>query len=218
MGDKRREVGKDHRAKLLEAYKAFEYADPTISRVMTPEDFMFRDVHVYKQARFATRFSDEAVEAVRGRRDFAEGHEAVMSSLHGTAWNDLPKAFQTAAKAVGLKAPIGLIDAVMKAMAAVDDSAPLAVDRKGKPVIVPGWKLTERVPLSEDLDEHMAREVLPYAPGAQWDESKAKYGTEIPLTRIFYVPEEPRPLTEIDSEVQKLMSDLGQLFMAVSGE
>lgn len=218
MGDKRREVSKDHRARLLEAYKAFEYADPTISRVMTPEDFMFRDVPVYRQARFATRFSEEAVESVRGRRDFAGGHEGVMRSLDGTTWNNLPKAFPLAAKAAGLKAPLGLIDAVMKAMAAPDDTAPLAVDRKGKPVIVPGWKLTERVPLSEDLTEHMEREVLPYAPGAQWDEAKAKHGTDIPFTRIFYVPEEPRALSEIDADVERLMGELAQTFRAVSDE
>lgn len=218
MGEKRRELGKDHRAKLLEAYEAFEYGDPRISRVMTPEDFMFRDVPVYKQARFVTRFSDEAVEAVRSRRDFAEGHEEVMRSLDDTAWNDLPKAFPLAAKAAGLKAPMGLTDAVMKAMAVTEDSAPLAVDRKGKPMIVPGWKLTERVPLSEDLDDHMAREVLPYAPGGQWDESKAKHGTDIPFTRIFYVPEEPRPLAEIDADVKKLMSELATAFTAVSEE
>ncbi|QNK53382.1 SAM-dependent DNA methyltransferase [Dermacoccus sp. PAMC28757] len=218
MGEKRRKVGKDHRANLLEAYKAFEHADPTISRVMTPEDFMFRDVPVYKQARFATRFSEEAAEAVRGRRDFTEEHEAVMRSLDGAVWNDLPKAFHLAAKAAGLKAPLGMTDAVMKAMATPDDSAPLAVDRKGKPVIVPGWKLTERVPLSEDLTEHMEREVLPYAPGAQWDESKAKYGTDIPFTRIFYVPEEPRNLVEIDADVKKLMSELATAFTAVSEE
>ena len=218
MGDKRREMRKDHRTRLLEAYKAFEYADPSISRVMVREDFMFRDVPVFKQACFSTRFSNEAVEALSGRRDFTEGHVAVLRSLDGTAWNDLPKTFPVAAKSAGLKAPLGLVDAVMNAMAVADGSAPLAVDRKGKPVIVPGWKLTERVPLSEDLDEHMGREVLPYAPGAQWDESKAKYGTEIPLTRIFYVPEDPRPLAEIDTEVQKLMSELGQLFRAVSEE
>lgn len=218
MGDKRREMRKDHRARLLEAYKAFDYADPSISRVMTREDFMFRDVPVYKQARLSTRFSDAAVEALRSRRDFTEDHVAVLRSLDGTAWNDLPKAFPLAAKAAGLKAPLGLVDAVMTAMAVADDCAPLAVDRKGKPMIVPGWKLTERVPLSEDLKEHMDREVLPYARSAQWDESNAKYGTEIPLTRIFYVPEEPRPLAEIDTEVQKLMNELGQLFMAVSEE
>ncbi|MFD5310113.1 type I restriction-modification system subunit M [Streptomyces ardesiacus] len=218
MGEKRRKMGKAHRARLLEAYKAFEFADPAISRVMAREDFMFRDVPVYKQARFATRFSDAAVEALRSRRDFTQDHVAVLQSLDGTPWNDLPKAFPQAAKAAGLKAPVSLVDAVMKAMGVADDSAPLAVDRKGKPVIVPGWKITERVPLSEDLDEHMAREVLPYARGAQWDESKAKHGTDIPFTRIFYVPEEPRPLAEIDSDVEKLMGELGDMFRQVSAE
>lgn len=218
MGDKRREMRKDHRARLLEAYTAFEYADPAISRVMTPKDFMFRDVPVYKQARLSTRVNDAAIETLRGRRDFTEEHAATLRSLDGTAWNDLPKAFPRAAKSAGLKAPVGLVDAVMKAVGVPDDSAPLAVDRKGKPVIVPGWKITERVPLSEDLDEHMAREVLPYAPGAQWDESKAKNGTDIPFTRIFYVPEEPRPLAEIDTDVEKLMGELAAMFTAVSGE
>ena len=83
-------------------------------------------------------------------------------------------------------------------------------------MIVDGWKITERVPLSEDLAEHMAREVLPFAPDAQWDESKAKHGTEIPFTRIFYVPEEPRALDEIDADVQRLMGELADMFEAVS--
>lgn len=215
MGDKRRAVGEEHRARLLEAYKAFEYADPSISRVMAREDFMFRDVPVYKQARLETRFSDAAVESLRSRRDFTEEHVALLRSLAGTPWSDLPKAFPLAAKSAGLKAPLGLVDAVMKAMGVENESAPLAVDRKGKPVIVQGWKITERVPLSEDLDEHMAREVLPYEPGAQWDESKAKQGTDIPFTRIFYVPEEPRQLSDIDSDVELLMGELAEMFRAV---
>lgn len=218
MGDKRREMGKTHRETLMDAYKAFHQADPAISRVMTPEDFMFRDVPVYKQARYATRFSEEVVEPLRSRRDFTEGHVAILRSLDGTRWNDLPKTFPEAARSSALKASVGLVDAVMKEMAVEDCSAPLAVDRKGNPVIVPGWKITERVPLSEDLSEHMEREVLPYAAGAQWDETKAKHGTDIPFTRIFYVPEDPRPLAEIDTEVQKLMGELGRLFAAVSEE
>jgi type I restriction enzyme M protein len=218
MGEKRREVGKAHRARILEVYNAFEDADPAISRVLARESFMFRDVPVYQQARFSARFSDAAVEALRSRRDFTENHVAALRSLDGTAWNDLPKTFLLAAKAAGLKAPAGLVDAVMKGMAVADDSAPLAFDRKGKPVIEPGWKLTERVPLSEDLEDHMEREVLPYAPDAQWDESKAKHGTEIPFTRVFYVPEEPRPLTEIDAEVKVLMGELAEMFATVSDE
>lgn len=218
MGDKRREMGKNHRKTLMEAYKAFDQADPAISRVMTPEDFRFRDVPVCKQARFATCYSDAVVESLRSRRDFTEDHVAILRSLDGTPWNDLPKALPEAAKVAGLKASVGLVDAAMKAMAVQDDSAPPAVDRKGQPVVATDWKLTERVPLSEDLTEHMEREVLPYAPDALWDESKAKHGTDIPFTRIFYVPEESRPLAAIDADVQKLMGELAEMFTTVSNE
>lgn len=218
MGEKRREMSGDNRNVVLEAYKAFEYADPEVSRVVTRQDLMFQDVPVIKQARLATRFSEEAVEELRGRRDFAEEHVAVLKSLDGTPWNDLPRSFAQAARAAGLKAPLGLIDAVMKAMAVADDSAPLAVDRAGKPVVADGWKMTERVALSQDVAEHMEREVLPFVPDAQWDESKAKHGNEIPFTRIFFVPKKPRPLAEIDADVQMIMGELAEMFKSVSDE
>lgn len=218
MGDKRREMSWGNRHVLLEAYKAFEYADPAISRVMVPEDFMFQDIPVFKQARFATRFDDEAVESLRGRSDFTNTHADVLRTLDGTPWNDLPKSFPQAAKVAGLKAPLGLVDAVMNAMAEVDASAPPAVDRKGKPVVADGWKVTERVPLTEDVAEHMEHAVLPFAPDAQWDEGKAKRGNEIPFTRIFYVPKEPRPLADIDADVQMIMGELAEMFKAVREE
>lgn len=218
MGEKRREMSRENRNVVLEAYKAFENADPEISRVMTPQDLMFQDVPVSKQARLVTRFSEEAVEELRSRGDFSKEHIAVMKSLDGTPWNDLPKSFPQAAKASGLKTPLGLVDAVMKAMAAADNSAPPAVDRKGNPVAADGWKMTERVALSQDVTEHMEREVLPFAPDAQWDESKAKHGNEIPFTRIFFVPREPRPLADIDAGVQAIMSELAEMFKTVTAE
>lgn len=218
MGEKRREMGRGNRDAVLEAYKAFEDADPEISRVMTPLDLMFQDVPVSKQARLATRFSQDAVDALLSRRDFSDGYVAVLKSLDGTPWNELPKSFPQAAKAAGLKASLGLVDAVMSSMASADESAPPAVDRKGNPVAAAGWKMTERVTLSEDLSEHMEREVLPFAPDAQWDQSKARYGNEIPFTRIFFVPREPRPLAEIDTDVQMIMSELAEMFNAVSDE
>lgn len=216
MGDKRREMSEVNREAVVHAYQRFE--DSEISRILTPQDFMFRDVPVFKQARLAARFSDEAVDALRSRRDFSEALVRVLRGLDGAEWNELPELIRAGAKAEGIKAPVGLIDAVMKAMAVPDENAPLAVDRKGAPVLADGWKIVERVPMSEDLDEHMAREVLPFAPEAKWDESKAKHGNEIPFTRIFYVPEEPRPLAEIDADVQRIMGELAEMFQGVSEE
>lgn len=215
MGEKRREMLQQHRDILVKAYEAFEHADPAISRILTPEDFMFQDVPVFKQARLATRFSDEAVGALRARRDFTDAHVEVLRALDGTAWNDVPKTFPQAAKAAGLKAPLGLVDAVMDAMAVPDESAPPAVDRKGRPVVADGWKITERVPMTEDITDHMEREVLPFAPDARWDAAKAKQGNEIPFKRFFYVPKEPRALAEIDENVSQLMGELAAMFAVV---
>lgn len=218
MGFKRREMTTANREVVLDAYKAFEYADPAISRVMTPDDFKFRDIPVYKQARFATRTSAAAIDTLRTRRDFDEAYVSVLRTLDGTPWNDLPKSFPHAAKAAGLKPPLGLIDAVMKLMALEDDAAPPAIDRKGNPVVSAGWRATERVPLSHDLAEHMEREVLPFVSNARWDAAKAKYGTEIPFTWIFYAPEEPRALSDIDADVQALMAELSDMFRAAEDE
>ncbi|MGP5704170.1 hypothetical protein [Glutamicibacter arilaitensis] len=91
----------------------------------------------------------------------------------------------------------------------------MSVDRKGKAVLLDGWKITERVPLSEDLDEHMERDVLPFVKGATWDVTKAKSGNEIPFSRIFHVRTNPRSLHEIDAEVASLMSELSEMFSAV---
>ena len=210
LGDKRRQMSTSNRSTVVEAYESF--TDSGISRVLTPQDVMFRDVPVYKQARLVTRYSEEAIDTLRGRRDFSEAFIQILKDFDGTPWNLIPKRLPIMAKAAGLKAPVGLIDAVMAAMAVPDETAPPSVDRKGHPVLADGWKITERVPMSEDLEEHMAREVLPFAPEARWDESKAKHGNEIPFTRIFYVPEEPRPLAEIDADVQRIMGELAEMF------
>lgn len=216
MGFKRREMTEDKRRVVHEAYQAFEYADPAISRVMVKEDFMFRDVPVYKQARLAAVFSEEAVDAVRSHKAFVEEHAEIMRGLDGFVWNNLPAAFQQRCKSAGIKAPLGLVDAVLFAMGVQTDDAPPAFDRKGVPVLRDGWKITERVPRSEDLTEHMERQVLPFAEGATSDPSKAREGNEIPFTRIFYAPEAPRSLEEIDADVERLMGELGEMFESVA--
>lgn len=215
MGDKRREMTAPKRKVVHEAYKAFREADSTISRVMKPADFMFRDVPVFKQARLATVFSENALVEIEKHKDYAKAHRPLIEQLNGTEWNTIPARFSAACKAAGLKTSVSLANAVSAALGVQDDEAPLAVDRKGEPVLAAGWKIMERVPMSEDLEGHMIREVLPFAEGAQWAESKAKYGNEIPFTRIFYVPEEPRSLEEIDADVARLMGELSELFKVV---
>ncbi|WP_052459883.1 type I restriction-modification system subunit M [Tessaracoccus massiliensis] len=215
MGDKRREMTDADRAQILSAYEAFEESD--ISKIVTADDLGFRDVPVHRIRHLTIEVTDEAVEKALAHKDATPEHEALIRGLSG-AWNDLPTTIKAAAKTRGLRVSLGLIDAIMNAVASDDPDAPPAVNRQGKPVLVDGSKLTERIPLSEDVTEHMERDVLPFAPDATWDEKAAKIGYEIPFTRLFYKPTPMRSLDEIDADVFEVMASLSEKFKAVHAE
>ena len=82
------------------------------------------------------------------------------------------------------------------------------IKKKGKPQPDASLRDTENVPLKEDIQEYMNREVLPYAHDAWIDEKKSKVGYEIPFTRYFYKYEAPRPSAEIMAEILELELDL----------
>ncbi len=80
--------------------------------------------------------------------------------------------------------------------------------KKGKPQADSALRDTENVPLTEDIEEYFAREVLPFAPDAWIDESKTKVGYEIPFTRYFYKYEAPRASADIMAEILELEKEL----------
>ena len=215
MGDKTREMSESDRAAVLEIYTAFEDSDH--SKIVTANDLGYRDVPVVKQKHYATKVTPEGVEEAMSHTAAVEGHRAIIEKLDGVVWNSLPILLKTRAKAAGVKMPAGLIDAIMNAVAHDDPEAPPAVSRNGKPVLVDGFSMTERIPLSEDVDEHMRREVLPFAPDVTWDEAASKVGYEIPFTRLFYKPEPVRPLQEIDADIARVMASLEAKFKEVRG-
>jgi type I restriction enzyme M protein len=51
-------------------------------------------------------------------------------------------------------------------------------------------------------------EVKPHVPDAWIDESKTKFGYEIPFTRHFYTYVPPRPLGEIDADLNKVVAEI----------
>jgi type I restriction enzyme M protein len=76
--------------------------------------------------------------------------------------------------------------------------------QKGMPHPNSALRDTENVPLREDIDDYFKREVLPHVADAWIDSEKTKVGYEIPFNRHFYVFEPPRPLAEIDADLEKV--------------
>ena len=75
---------------------------------------------------------------------------------------------------------------------------------KGQPKADSSLRDTENVPLSEDVQTHFKREVLPHVSDAWIDHEKTKVGYEIPFNRHFYVFTPPRPLEVIDAELKRV--------------
>lgn len=88
--------------------------------------------------------------------------------------------------------------------------------KRGKKIADTTKRDTENIPLTEEIDEYITREVLPYNPDAWVDESKTKVGYEIPFTRTFYEYTPIEPSADIAARIaereQSLMSKLHELF------
>lgn len=63
---------------------------------------------------------------------------------------------------------------------------------------------TELIPLIENIENYMEKNVLPYNPMAYLDRSKDKIGYEIPFTRLFYKFIAPKASEEIFKEIKIL--------------
>jgi type I restriction enzyme M protein len=89
-----------------------------------------------------------------------------------------------------------------------DPSAPAVLKSDGSQQMDPSLRDTESVPLEEDIDEFIEREVKPFAPDAQWSKDDIRIGYEFPVKGLFFKPRKPRPLDEIDQEIQDVEAEL----------
>ncbi|MGW2282706.1 type I restriction-modification system subunit M [Streptomyces sp. NPDC001770] len=111
------------------------------------------------------------------------------------------------------------------------------MDKDGKPItdrkgnLKPDSKKrdTENVPFTysnstaglaaegEVIQAYFDAEVKPYVPDAWIDRSKTKIGYEIPFTRHFYKYLPPRPLAQIDEDLEKQVARILDLLKEVEG-
>ena len=78
------------------------------------------------------------------------------------------------------KPPAPLIKTIWSTIGEHDNEAVIVTDSKGNPEPDPALRDTENVPLTEDIQEYFAREVLPHVPDAWIDHDKTKSATKSP--------------------------------------
>ena len=99
----------------------------------------------------------------------------------------------------------GFTKVTVETAQADDNGKPIL--KKGKYQPVKGASDSEIIPLNEDIDAYMEKNVLPYNPLAYIDPTKDKIGFEVPFTRLFYKFEAPASSDSIFEDIKALEAE-----------
>ncbi len=173
-------------------------------------------------------FANLAVSRRRGEartRDEEAGREqqaavrVLLRSLPDTLFLDRA-AFEAelsqAAQVAELKLAAPIRKAILSALSERNAEAEICRDAEGRPEPDPELRDTENVPLAETVEAFFEREVKPHVPDAWIDTSRRDpqdgevgiIGYEINFNRYFYEYRPPRPLEEIEADIQQVEKEI----------
>ena len=130
-----------------------------------------------------------------------------------------------AARREELKLAAPVRKAILSALSERNDEAQICRDREGRPEPDPELRDTENVPLLEDIESFFEREVKPHVPDAWIDANRRDpqdgkvgiVGYEINFNRYFYEYRPPRPLEEIEADIQQVEQEIMAMLREVAG-
>lgn len=152
-----------------------------------------------------------------------ETYEAIIEALNNAKSDkkyNSPEDFEPVLEEVlaDIKLDKKIIAKIMDGLSEMDKSAKIQAKRNGEIEYDKSTKDSEIVKFDENVEDYMAREVLPHIPDAKYfDEDKI--GAEIPFTRYFYKYQESKSSEELEKEfleLEKSVSDrIAKLFKEV---
>jgi type I restriction enzyme M protein len=216
LGEKRKRIPDAAIADITGWYEDFKETDT--SKVFDNEAFGFRRVTVERPLR--VRVDVAGVGKRLDELDGKLGDEVLAAVREAVARLDVPAEASIAEATARITKALPKIPAakrrlVLSAFLRRDPDGETVVDSIGRPAPDPDLRDQESVPLTENVQDYIAREVLPFAPDAWIDEAKTTVGYEIPLTRYFYRYVQPRALEEIDAEIDEVEQEILRLLEAV---
>ena len=184
----------------------------------------------------ARAFANLAVSRKRGEakeKDEAAGREqqaAIRALLRGLPDElfpdraDFEAVLSAAAGEAKLKLAAPIRKAILSALSERNEAAEICRDKEGRPEPDPDLRDTENVPLLEDVEAFFEREVKPHVPDA-WinadrrdpqDGKVGLVGYEINFNRYFYEYRPPRPLEDIEADIQQVEKEIVAMLQNMS--
>lgn len=224
LGAKRRELSAEQIADIVRIYGENEQTEA--SKIFRNEDFGYTTITVERPLQLNWSLALDRINAAVEQKVIAKlGLD--WSGFTGAAIRDpalaepttdvtaFTKTVKRLLADAGPTLPASQLKALLAGLSERDETAPIVTDAKGAPVADPDLRDTENVPLTEDVDAYIAREIAPHVEHFWVDRTKDRIGYEIPFTRHFYKYVPPRSLEEIDADLNKLIGAINALLVEV---
>jgi type I restriction enzyme M protein len=204
---------------IVRLYGENEASD--ISKLFNTTDFGYRRITVERPLQLSYYPHDaDKLEALQSDKAFKKLGDLGAEVL--TSLAKMPEQIDDRAlfmEALDVKLTASQFKLIQKHLSVHNDDAVLCRNKKGELEANADLRDYENIPLSEDINEYFEREVTPHVPLAWIDEKKrdAKdgevgiVGYEIPFNRHFYEYIPPRPLEEIDAELETLTKEIMEM-------
>ncbi|ETT28766.1 type I restriction-modification system, DNA-methyltransferase subunit M [Rhodococcus aetherivorans] len=231
LGSKRKYLRPEDIERLCRLYDRYRNekgtdTHPAHSKVLRGEEFGYATVTVERPLQLRFEPTEDKIDEVLAQKSIAklkDGEQAVirkaLKTLVGWTWTNrdaFVDELKAALRDAGITRPgAPLVKTIWSTIGEHDPEADIVTNSKGDPEPDPALRDTENVPLTEDIEEYFAREVLPHVPDAWIDHDKTKIGYEIPFTRHFYRYVPPRPLDEIQKDLRALVSEIQAMLSEV---
>lgn len=224
LGEKRRYVNAEQVADITRLHGSLVEGD--LVKVVPVEQFGYRTITVDRPLCARWEFGPQTWNGLTDDKAFARLDEAarggLIATLEATAHRTFPteqgcrEILREIAAASGVPKPAApLLKALTGRCIVRDPGAEAVRDSKGRTVADPELRDAENVPVTEDVDEYLAREVHPHVPDAWVADKAGKIGYEIPFTRLFYRYVPPRPSEEVKAELREREARIRRLLEEV---
>jgi type I restriction enzyme M protein len=237
LGSKRREIPRKARDEIVRIYAEMLNGDSSyseFSKIFDVSDFGYREIRVERPLRLNFQATPERLtrlgkEPLMQKLSDSE-KELLLKTLSGYLSSQLyinrsefDKELSKALQKEGVKIGPAVKKAILSALSVRDENADICLDSNGKPEPDSELRDQEQVPLKEDWRKYVGSEVTPFVPDAWVDENYrdgrdgnvGRVGYEINFNRYFYKYINPRPLTEINSELKKIEAEIANLLKEV---
>ncbi len=214
LGSKRNQLGPEDIQKIVSLYG--DFAETEQSKIFNTTDFFYRTITVERPLKLNFSTTSDRIDASLNAKALAKLATDVRTSLRaalkamdaGKVWknrDEFTKALKQQLRTNGVDLNAPQFKTLVTGLSERDETADVCTGAKGKIEADADLRDTENVPWDEDIHAYLEREVKPFVPNAWIDEAKTKEGCEIPFTRHFYRYVPPRPLEEIDADLDAVL-------------